>query len=377
MYPMNTGLRRPQRQEKANPYAVAPMANYQTSPFLNQQIGQVGQQINQDFLRNTLPAIRSNSIGAGGFGGSRQGIAEGLGAEGAQRAYAQAATGLLGQDYQADRARALAKFQGDQGYSLGIRGQDTQKSIAQMNNATQMHGINSQTGLGYAGLQNQMGIAGMQNATQRYLGDQSTGLGYAGLNQQRYNTDAQTGLGYAGLNTQRDIAGMNNATSRYGIDSQANIAQGQLGLGYTQAANQYNLGREQNANNRYGIDANNSTQRYGYDTQAGTQRYGYDTQRNIAHMNDLTTQRGQNNTFMMADADRAQRDRAMRDSFYLGNRGQDITQLGIGANLYGDTLRTLAATGQQGGSNNGFNWQGALGGLLGGMQFGKNMGWGW
>jgi len=48
------------------------------NPFLDQAIQALQQSSNQNLQRNQLPAIRNNAVAAGGLGGSRQGIAEGL-----------------------------------------------------------------------------------------------------------------------------------------------------------------------------------------------------------------------------------------------------------------------------------------------------------
>lgn len=48
------------------------------NPFLDQAIQALQQSANQNLQRNQLPAIRNNAVAAGGLGGSRQGIAEGL-----------------------------------------------------------------------------------------------------------------------------------------------------------------------------------------------------------------------------------------------------------------------------------------------------------
>lgn len=53
-------------------------ANVGNNPFLEDAIAGTRESAFRDLSRNQLPAIRNNAIGAGGIGGSRQGIAEGL-----------------------------------------------------------------------------------------------------------------------------------------------------------------------------------------------------------------------------------------------------------------------------------------------------------
>lgn len=48
------------------------------NPFLEQAITGMRQSANQDLQRNQLPALRNNAIAAGGIGGTRQGLAEGV-----------------------------------------------------------------------------------------------------------------------------------------------------------------------------------------------------------------------------------------------------------------------------------------------------------
>jgi hypothetical protein len=103
----------------------------------------------------------------------------------------------------------------------------------------------------------------------------------------------------------------------------------------------------------YNADQNRDLQRYGIDTNSAIQNKSLD------------------NNFFLGN-------NAQRDAFYNANRGMDITQLGIGANLFSNTLGTVAGNS---GSNNlssgdsGWDWQKSLGGLMAGTSFGKQMNW--
>ena len=66
----------------------------QQNPFLNEQITQLGQDIGQQFRESILPSIRRGATQIGALGGGRQGVAEGIAAEGAQRSFAQQAANL-------------------------------------------------------------------------------------------------------------------------------------------------------------------------------------------------------------------------------------------------------------------------------------------
>ena len=66
----------------------------QQNPFLNEQITQLGQDIGQEFRESILPGIRRGANQIGALGGGRQGVAEGIAAEGAQRSFAAQAANL-------------------------------------------------------------------------------------------------------------------------------------------------------------------------------------------------------------------------------------------------------------------------------------------
>jgi len=70
----------------------------QQNPFLNEQITQLGQDIGQQFQQSILPGIRGNALSVGGLGGGRQGVAEGLAAQGATDAFARGSANLRFQD---------------------------------------------------------------------------------------------------------------------------------------------------------------------------------------------------------------------------------------------------------------------------------------
>ena len=78
----------------------------QENPYLNSQIGQLGQDIGRNFREQILPGIGGDFQGAGQRGSSRQGVAEGLAAQGAQDAFAQGAGDLRFQGYQGQQAAA-------------------------------------------------------------------------------------------------------------------------------------------------------------------------------------------------------------------------------------------------------------------------------
>lgn len=70
-----------------------------TNPYLQDAIASAAAPAIQNFAGNLLPNIRGQAIGAGQFGGSRQGIAEGLAAAGTQSAIAGIAAQMANQNY--------------------------------------------------------------------------------------------------------------------------------------------------------------------------------------------------------------------------------------------------------------------------------------
>jgi hypothetical protein len=61
---------------------------------------------------------------AGGFGGSRQGVVEANALKDINRGLSGSLANLYGNDYQQAMGRNLQKYQGDQSYDLGLRGND-------------------------------------------------------------------------------------------------------------------------------------------------------------------------------------------------------------------------------------------------------------
>ena len=93
------------------------------NPFLQTQIDQLGGDINRQFERGQQ-SIRGQAVGAGGLGGGRQGVAEGILGESAQREFARGATSLRSQDIgrQLQASQAVLGAQGQAGAQLGQQG---------------------------------------------------------------------------------------------------------------------------------------------------------------------------------------------------------------------------------------------------------------
>ncbi|MBC7603869.1 MAG: hypothetical protein H7255_14575 [Ramlibacter sp.] len=226
----------------ANP-ALA--TGYTPSPYLQQGIdalrGQYDTGLSKNLLQNT-----SNQVAAGGMGGSRGALMAGQAIGDANTGFANAATTMMGADYEAQRARDLQKY----GVDVGAN--------------TSRYSTDQSSKLGYAGLANSKDIANMSNQTQRY------------------GIDAQTGLGYAGLNNQMGIAQLGNDTTRQG----QNLS---YDLGRINADNQWGLGNQQNAISYLQTTNQNALANRGYDLQDQGQKLNYSSDQRNQDRQDLTT----------------------------------------------------------------------------------------
>lgn len=93
----------------------------QGNPFLQGQIDVLGQNIQQNLSQNILPGIGSQAAIFGQRGGGRQGVAEGLAAQGAQQQFAQGTQNLLFQGGQQQLGAAQAGIRGAQDvFNLGL-----------------------------------------------------------------------------------------------------------------------------------------------------------------------------------------------------------------------------------------------------------------
>jgi hypothetical protein len=103
------------------PAASAPASGggYQQNPYLKDQANSLREQ--SDFaLGQNLNSIRSNSVGVGGMGGSRQGVAEGIATGLANQGYTGAVANLFATDYNNSANRDVQ----NRGLDVTMRGQD-------------------------------------------------------------------------------------------------------------------------------------------------------------------------------------------------------------------------------------------------------------
>lgn len=94
-----------------------------TNPYLMAMADDM-QRRTGDLLGRGLQQTRGNFVGGGGFGGSRQAIAEAEAMRGAADSLQGQLAGMYGNAYSQDQNRALQQYQGDQSFYQGQRGQD-------------------------------------------------------------------------------------------------------------------------------------------------------------------------------------------------------------------------------------------------------------
>lgn len=159
------------------------------NPYITQQAQQLQTNATNNLQRNIMPGINSGAIAAGGFGGSRQGIAQGLAIGETNRGVADAQANLYANAYNMDqqfglgnRAADTAQFNAQTSRDLGFGNLDLNRS--QVSN-------NYNLGMGQLGL-------GALNANQNfYTAQRGQDLQSLGLGAQLAN-NANTGLANQG-----------------------------------------------------------------------------------------------------------------------------------------------------------------------------------
>lgn len=183
----------------------------QQNPYLRDQMAALTGQYQQSFLQNTAPQLRAGAMASGQYGGSRQGIAEGIAQGNAATGLSSALAQLQSGTYNTDVNSYLQNKSLDNQYSLGL----------------------GNLGLGYGNL----GL-GYQNSNNNFaLGQGQLALTNQGQNQQFYTNQRNTDL-------QQMQLGGNLASG--GIQGQQGIGQAQYTTGNVyqqapmQAINSYN-----------------------------------------------------------------------------------------------------------------------------------------
>ena len=169
-----------------------------TNPYLQDQANAITQTATQNLNNNILPGINGGAMVAGGYGGSRQGIAQGNAIGQTNEGITNSLANLYGTSYQADQANQTQQ-------SIAAQQAASQQSIASMQNATTAanNANNYNLGLGNLGL-------GYTQAGNTYnLGLAGLGVTAQGQNQNFYTQNRQ--LDQSGQTLGMNLANAGNA----------------------------------------------------------------------------------------------------------------------------------------------------------------------
>ena len=178
------------------------------NPYLDQQIANLGKDLSSNFMENVAPGLRSGAMAAGGFGGSRQGIAEGLGTQGVTDALSTQAANIRSTAYEnaQNRMQSTAQALNDQAATVG------QNNINNRLNATQV-------GAALIGTGTQMKTADQAAEDARYrqmLALLGAGDAYNWGNLGNYASIVSPGAGVGGVSTLTGGGGSNPAAGAAG-----------------------------------------------------------------------------------------------------------------------------------------------------------------
>ena len=246
------------------------------NPYLQSMADDIGRRSN-NAVQQGLQGIRSNSVMGGGFGGSRQGVAEGAAISGAADSLQGNLANMYNADYQASENRgvqrygidsqsAASRYSADQslagsryGADTSYKGQELQYQIGLKRN--EIEGKNADTnllratndydlGLGKHAVDTQNSNTTAQNSVYNYeIGtnrnniDKATSEGNLGLGRDKLTQDGTDSnrrydvalrgndFNYAQLDSADDQRGFNNQVTAIGV---GNDVQDRLGRGNTQ-----------------------------------------------------------------------------------------------------------------------------------------------
>ena len=169
------------------------------------------------------------------------------------------------------------------------------------------------------------------------IGDTNQGLSnslanlYGNAYAQDQQLAAQQSMHSAGLQNQYQIAQMNDATQRQGLQNQYNLGMGNLGLGYGNLGLGY-----QNSDNQFTLGMG------GLQNQATANQNQYSL-----GLGGLANQwQGNQNQYNLGLGNQALNYYTADQNFYNANRGMDLQQMGLAANLFNQGNQGLAGAGQ-------------------------------
>ena len=197
-----------------NPYTgTAPVPPAQQGMPKNPYLPDIGNAItassNQNLMQTVLPSINRNAVATGGYGGARQGLAQGTAIGNAQTGINQALASMYGGAYANDQGLAQQKYATDVGANTAKYGYDTNSATNKYNTdvsgATQNRNLDlQQNQQGYNQfwdtINNQLGMGKAQTA----VGDQQYAAGKDPLSLYRDVMGIAPGMG--GTTTKTDPA---------------------------------------------------------------------------------------------------------------------------------------------------------------------------
>jgi hypothetical protein len=223
-----------------NPYdANLGMGGAPSNPYLGAQAGAIANTATRNLQNNILPGIDSGAMAAGGYGGSRQGIAQ---------------ANAIGQTNQ-DISNATANLYGnaygqDLQYNLGLG------SLANNAQATQNNFYTQQRGLDQSGLQ--LGANLTNSANAGYVGQGSALQGLGTTEQQAPWQSLQNAgnvysqfSGLGGTQTQTQNGSALGAISGLGLAGAQLIGNLGLGSGSSSTTNPYALASTYDPSGQY------------------------------------------------------------------------------------------------------------------------------
>jgi hypothetical protein len=159
-----------------------------SNPFQGAQADAI-RQGSVDLFGQLNNQIRSNSVGVGGLGGGRMGVAQAGAAGEAQKAYMGGVANLYGSNWNADQNRDLSRYGMDQGFYTANRGLDQSGAALGANmmglaNNGDWSGLNQANGIysPWSGFGNSTNSSQSGGGALGGLGGALAGFGFAGQN---------------------------------------------------------------------------------------------------------------------------------------------------------------------------------------------------
>lgn len=182
------------------------------NPYLQQQANALTANLTRNLNENVMPGIRSEALASGQYGGSRQGIAEGLAASRLNQDIAPAVTNLFGGAYEnaQNRKFGTASQLNDQAFqnatnnaNRNINTQQFNANLGLQNNSQLMQKNQANLANRTQGVNLYNTANGMQDDTfQKYMQAQGMPQGYNWQNLNNYANIISPGAGMGGTNSQ-------------------------------------------------------------------------------------------------------------------------------------------------------------------------------